>query len=1063
MQISFTYRKYYRKVNPMKKLSFLPVLLIILLSSNTFAQDRLIGARFPAISPDGSMIAFSYIGDLWTVSADGGKASKLTNNSAYEREPVWSPDGRWIAFTSNRYGNDDVFIIPSEGGRPVQLTYHTGTDIASDFTPDSRFVVFRSGRASSSGIYKISVDGGNAVHLLETYWSYPYYARVHPQNTGILFSLGGENGSWWRSGYRGANSSKIWMKSFDGNSTQELVSDLSNSFWPSYSHDGSSIYFVSDRQNNTKNIWAADADGSNQRAVTRFRNQDVTWMSVADNAPVAAYEKNFSIGITDLSSGRSREISIDLPIETRTNSTFFVDNENVSDFAVSPDGKKIAAVVRGEIFVMSDEGGYARNVTNTPWREGYLTWDNESKNIIYVSDIGADREIYKVSAVGDSEPVKLTNSDTDKLNPRISPDGEWIAYYSGPRQIRMMKTDGSDDQLLADGYFDWWGAGEVAWSPDSKYIAYVSQNPDQDIFAINIETKEKILLTNTAYDESSPVWSADGKTLYFESNRYGHSFPEFTGKWDIYKVDLKPEESEFDEDKFEALFDEEKEKEKDKKKIEEKDKEVKVEINMENIDRQTSTITNTLGNDGSIVISPKDKETMYFVSSIDGSRHFWKISLKDNNNRYEPFMPNVSRPSNIQVDKKNNLIWYSSRGRIGKINLNSRKSENISFSTKIKVDKTADYEQMLGEVYNILQHYYYDSRHHNINWRETYESYLPVLKQVREDRDFYDYTNMMIGKLNSSHTGIRAPRSGGSELPSAHIGAIFDFSGRNIKIDRMLKDGPLYRHSENVKAGDELIAIEGETVDSGQNIWQKLNGKIGKRLKLTFRDPSTGENSEIALKPVSGRAENGLQLEEWIQSRKDVVKEETDDDIAYLYMRAMGMGDLRRFLLELERDAVPRKGLILDLRWNNGGNVHDRVLEALTKPVYAKWTVRGMEETNQSSYGFADKPIILITNERTLSDGEMTTAGFMELKRGTVIGNTTYGWLIFTSGHGLMNGGYFRLPSQGCYTLDGQDLETNGGIRPDILIINDLNHDLNGQDPQLDKAIEEILKEIRKR
>ncbi|MFC1492657.1 S41 family peptidase, partial [candidate division KSB1 bacterium] len=384
-------------------------------------------------------------------------------------------------------------------------------------------------------------------------------------------------------------------------------------------------------------------------------------------------------------------------------------------------------------------------------------------------------------------------------------------------------------------------------------------------------------------------------------------------------------------------------------------------------------------------------------------------------------------------------------------------------STKIEVDKTADYEQMLGEVYNILQHYYYDSRHHNLNWRATYESYLPVLKQVREDRDFYDYANMMIGHLNSSHTGIRAPRSGGTELPSGHIGAFFDFSGQNIKIGKIFKDGPLYEHRESVNEGDELIEIEGESVNSGQNIWQKLNGKIGKRLKLTFRNTSTGENSEVALKPVSGGAENRLQLEEWIQSRKDMVKEGTDDDIAYLYMRAMGMGDLRRFLLELERDAVPRKGLILDLRWNNGGNVHDRVLEALTKPVYAKWTVRGMAETNQSSYGFADKPIILITNERTLSDGEMTTAGFMALNRGKVVGNTTYGWLIFTTSHGLMNGGSFRLPFWGCYTLDGQDLETNGGIKPDILIINDLNHDLNGQDPQLDKAIEEILKEIRKR
>jgi tricorn protease len=236
---------------------------------------------------------------------------------------------------------------------------------------------------------------------------------------------------------------------------------------------------------------------------------------------------------------------------------------------------------------------------------------------------------------------------------------------------------------------------------------------------------------------------------------------------------------------------------------------------------------------------------------------------------------------------------------------------------------------------------------------------------------------------------------------------------------------------------------------------------LEKRVTLTFMSRKLNKTVDVSVKPISSEEENRLLLIEWVESRREIVKQRTDDKVAYIYMRAMGASNLRRFLKELERDAVPRKGLILDLRYNFGGNVHDRVLQALMKPIYAKWRIRGLSETPQSTFGVTDKPVILLINEVTLSDGEMTANGFKTLKRGPIIGNTTYGWLIFTTGVRLMNGGYFRLPFWGCYTLDGKDLETSGGVKPDILVINDLNHDLQNQDPQLEKAIEKILELIK--
>lgn len=1039
--------------------------LAIIASQSGAAEKQLIGARYPAISPDGEMIAFSYMGDIWVVSSQGGKATRLTDHMAYDGEPIWSPDGQLLAFTSNRNGNNDVFIINARGGIPRQLTFHSGNDVATDFSPDGKWVIFTSGRSSSSSIYKISVDGGNALPLLDTYWSRPYQARISPDGSSVLFSLGTENGYLWRRGYQGSNAAKIWIKGLSETKARIVFGDERNCFWPRWSEDGKQIYFVSDRQFDNKNIWSIAPDGSGLKAITTFGQEDVKWMSVARRAHLATYEREFGIWITDLDTGNSKRIEIEAPSETKENRFFFVNNASVSEYRLSPDGKKIAAVVRGDIFVLSTEGEYARNITNTPWRESDIDWDKDSKSIVYISDTDAKPELYIVFALGNETPKRLTDSEEDELLPRFSPDGKTIAFYRGKRQLRLINPDGTDDRLLIESDFGGRFANSYAWSPDSRYIAIVPQkNGNSNIVAVDVQSKKQYPLTNTAYNETGPLWSSDGKFLLFGSNRYGHSFPEFTGKWDIYQLHLEPKKPEFKEDKFEKLFEPEEEgdKEKPKEKQGEKEK-VEVKLNLKDLDRQTETVTDTTGDDNAYIFSPKDNETVYFRSDMDGKVHLWTTSLKEKEReKYEPFLPQIEYPGSLQFDTDGKYLYYLSRGRIGQIDVNGKKNKTISFDTKIRVDKVADYEQALGELYYTLQYYYYDPELHNIDWKALYNHFRPVLQQVREDEDFYDYANEMIGYLNSSHTGIIGdPSEMRTEMPSAHVGAEWEFAANKVILKRVIKDGPLYDQMGDVAVGDELAAVNGKPVEITTNIWKSFNGLLEKRVTLTFMSRKLNKTVDVSVKPISSEEENRLLLIEWVESRREIVKQRTDDRVAYIYMRAMGGSNLRRFLKELERDAVPRKGLILDLRYNFGGNVHDRVLQALMKPIYAKWRIRGLSETPQSTFGVTDKPVILLINEVTLSDGEMTANGFKTLKRGPIIGNTTYGWLIFTTGVRLMNGGYFRLPFWGCYTLDGKDLETSGGVKPDILVINDLNHDLQNQDPQLEKAIEKILELIK--
>lgn len=1045
-------------------LLFVFLVLGVIASYSDAVEKQLTGARYPAISPEGTVIAFSYMGDIWVVSSEGGKATRLTDHVAYDGEPIWSPGGKWLAFTSNRNGNNDVFIMSAQGGIPRQLTFHSGNDLATDFSPDGKWIIFTSDRSSSSSIFKISVDGGNALPLLDTYWSWPYQARINPDGSSLLFSLGMENSFLWRRGYEGSNTAKIWIKSLSETKARIVFGDERNCFWPRWSDNGRSIYFVSDRQFDNKNIWTIAPDGSGLKAITTFRQEDVKWLSVAQRAPLAAYEREFGIWITDLNTGNSRRIEIEAPSETKENRFFFVNNASVNEYRLSPDGKKIAAVVRGDIFVLSTEGEYARNITDTPWRERDIDWDKESKNIVYISDTDANPELYIVSALGHETPRRLTETEEDELLPRFSPDGQTIAFYRGKRQLRLINPDGTGDRLLIESDFGGRFADAYVWSPDSRYIAVVPQkNGNSDIFAVDVRSGKHYPLTNTAYDETNPIWSSDGKFLLFGSNRYGHSFPEFTGKWDIYQVYLEPEKPEFEEDKFEKLFktEEEGDKKKAEEKKDEKDK-VEVKLNLRDLDRQTETVIDTLGNDNVFILSPKDNETVYFRSNMDGKVHLWTTSLKEKERgKYEPFLPQVEYPGLLQFDKEGKYLYYLSRGRIGRIDVNSKKTKTISFDSKIQVDKVADYEQALGELYYTLQHYYYDPELHNVDWKALYNHFRPVLQQVREDKDFYDYANEMIGHLNSSHTGIRGPGGMRTAMPSAHVGAEWEFSDNKVILKRVIKDGPLYDQISEVTIGDELVAVNGKPVKITTNIWTYFNGMLDRRLTLNFMSRKLKKAIDVSLKPISSGEENRLLLMEWVESRRKIVKQKTDDRISYIYMRAMGGGNLRRFLKELERDAVPRKGLILDLRYNFGGNVHDRVLQALTMPIYAKWRIRGLSETPQSTFGVTDKPIILLINEITLSDGEMTANGFKTLKRGPIIGNTTYGWLIFTTGVGLMNGGYFRLPFWGCYTLDGKDLETSGGVKPDIFVINNLNHDLQNQDPQLEKAVEKILEMIK--
>ena len=508
-------------------LLFLALIFGLLLGFASGQEKALVGARHPAISPDGKQVAFSYMGDLWVVSADGGKAYRLTDHVAYEREPVWSPDGQPLAFTSNRFGNNDVFVMKAQGGTPVQLTFHTGDDVATDFTPDGNGVIFRSSRASSSSLYKIPVTGGNEIPVLETYWNWAYHARVSPDGRSLVFSEGMENGYWWRRGYRGANTAKIWISELAGGGVKKSsTTRRTRSGRIGAPTAAGSIMSATERRAFIIS-GRRPRDGSDEKPVTSFKNGDVRWMSVAARAPLAAYERDFGIWLTDLRTGDSRRVPSSARPRPRRTGRSSSRTALFRNTVFPPTGRRSRPLSGGKSSSSHRTAGMPA-ISPTPPGAKKTSTGTRTAGPSSMSPISMPARTsisFPRSATG--QPRRLTDSAEDENTPRFSPDGKLIAYYRGQRQLRVVQPDGQGDRLLAEDDFGGRFADDFVWSPDGKFIAVaVSRNSQPGHFRRRSwRPGRSVLLTNTAYDEATPTWTADGKVAPLHLQSDGPQLP----------------------------------------------------------------------------------------------------------------------------------------------------------------------------------------------------------------------------------------------------------------------------------------------------------------------------------------------------------------------------------------------------------------------------------------------------------------------------------------------------------------------------------------------------------
>lgn len=1030
----------------MKSLLGIFILAVTISASNTFFTTD------PSPSPDGSKIAFSYENDIWVVNSSGGQAYRLTGMEGKESEPAYSPDGKWIAFTGRQDGNPNIYLMPAEGGKIRQLTFHDDSDYVESWSWDSKFIYFSSSRYNYKTTFKVSIDGGTAERLFEHYFNWPHNLVEDPNENAVYFNTSWESYRFpMRKRYVGSFNPDIQYYNFDTREYKKLTTFEGKDLSPTIDQNGN-LYFASVEFKNEYNLYKFE-DGDKVR-LTDF-NRSIKNPKVSADGNLVVFEKDYQIYKYDVNIGETSLVNISL----FTNNTLSLEqdyntNGKVSAFDISPDNKKIAFVSRGELFVSDIEGKFVKHIETDPTeRVLEINWLSDNETILFTQTTKGWANLFTIKADGSGKPKQHTATNATTQAITLNSDRTKALYFNGSEGLYIFDCENFNSEKIAQDEFWAIYPTPAYFSPDDKFVVYSAyRNFEEDILIYDIENKTSKELTKTGVNETNPYWSPDGKYIYFTSDRYNPTYPSGFKDSEIFRIALQDFDEEYKSEEFEKLFTEE---EKDSSKP-------VVQIDYENIeDRWEEISTHPQNQYGTYVIEDDNKTYVFYTSNHDNEgSNLWVTILepfeKPEHNKIEDAKGNSFDIK--EVDGKRYVLMGSD---IYKLDISANKVDKISISSDFTRNLLSDFTQMFFEAWAKLAENFYDESFHGIDWLETrkyYEKFLPFVKSRDNLRTIYDD---LLGELNSSHLGFYT--SGKEEETfyenkSVNTGIIFK-NYQPFTVERVVKNSPASKGDKGIKAGDELIAVNGVEVDVQRNRESYFISPLS-RDEIELKFDRSGDEYSIKLKPISSNGFETLLYDEWMDRNQKIVDEKSDKRIAYIHMKNMGQGELNRFKKEIANEWHYRDALIFDLRYNRGGNVHDEVIQILSQRSYLQWRYRNGELTPQPNFAPSDKPIVLLINEQSLSDAEMTAEGFKALELGKIIGNETYRWIIFTSGTSLLDGTFFRLPSWGCYTLDGENIE-QVGVAPDIFIINTFKDRIENNDPQLDKAIEEIMNELK--
>ncbi|GJQ63035.1 MAG: tricorn protease [Melioribacteraceae bacterium] len=1027
--------------------------LILLLTTFSLSAGTAFFVKDPTVSPDAQKIVFSYEGDLWIVASEGGTAFRLTAMQGEEDNPSFSPDGKYIAFSGRQEGNSNVYVMPVNGGEIKQLTYNYANDIVECWSWDSKHVYFVSNRYNRMSPYKVAASGGTPERLFDHYFILMHNLAFAPDDQTVYFNETWESSLFAnRKRYKGDFNPDIKSLNLKTLEYNQLTDYRGKDFFPITDKNGN-LYFLSDEANEEFNLYKWE-NGS-KKGLTEFTSS-IYSPSISADGSLIAFIKDYELFTYNTSTGKSNKVNVNI----YDNYTLNIENSysvsgKITSFDVSPDNKKIVYVSRGEMFVSDIEGKFSRKIeTNPVERVLEVLWLEDNKTVIYNRTDMGYLNLFTISVDKISEEKRITSGEKNSQDIIMNNKRTKAVFFSGRNELNVIDLTNFDVETVVEDEFWSLYTTSAYFSPDDKYLLYTAYRYfEQDIRVYSFDEKKSFNITKTGVTETNPVWSPDGKYIYFQSDRTSPNYPRGNSDTEIYRIALRNFGPEFKSDKLAEVF------------VEEKDtteKKIETIIDFEGLNDRWEGIATQPGNQyAPTVITDKEKTYVLFTSNHDNEGYaVWKTTL-------EPFEKNKTEKisglttSWLYLVKSKEKYYTLASGNIYEVKLSQNKAEKIDVSYEFTRNMKNEFSQMFYETWANLEENFYADDFHGVNWKQMRDKYAGFLPKVKTRANLRQLLSDLLGELNSSHQGFT---SNGDEektfynSESASTGLLFE-NERPYVIKRIVKDSPADNVDVDLKPGDIIISVNDVKVDPALNRESYfVFPDRPEEIKLVVsRD---GKEKTAKIKPVSRSSFDVNLYDEWVDFNQEYVDKHSDSRIAYVHMKNMGGGELANFRNEMINEAFYKDALILDLRNNRGGNVHDDVLQFLSQKPYTKWKYRDGEFAPQPNFAPASKPIILLINEQSLSDAEMTAAGFKELGLGTIVGTETYRWLIFTSGKSLVDGSFYRLPSWGCYTLDGKNIEEHG-VAPDIYIKKVITDKINGTDPQLDKAIELIKADSR--
>jgi Tol biopolymer transport system component/C-terminal processing protease CtpA/Prc len=951
--------------------------------------------RTPALAPDGKLIAFAYAADIWIVDVNGGDAERLTAHPSRHSAPRWSPDGQQLAFSSNRTGQGDLYTLPLREGTVRRVTFHDAASATEAWSIDGSQLYFSSAREQqSSAIYRVAAAGGTPIQWISQPYEQLNGLSISPDGSLLAFNVSRD--AWWRRGPNPYGGAEIWLGSnaIDADDYRLFSDYVGMNRWPLWSPDGQGLYFVSDRDG-MENLWFKPLEGGTARKITSFSEGRLLWPTISADGRTIVFERDFSIWRLDVPSG----VVSPLPIRVRPDTKITpvrvqTYSRELSELELSPDGKKIAYVVRGAVFAdfadketdKEQRQGPSFRVTNTPFRESDVVWSPDSARIAYISDRHGDEELYLYTFASNTE-TRLTNSPRPKSAPRYSPDGAWIAFARGDDEIRLLNTATNEDRPFARANFN--QGTSLAWSPDSKWLVFIAQ--DERFFSnlyvqrIDEDTARQITFLSNIH-AYGPLWAANGRFILFTTSQY-------RAESQIARVDLRPLLPAFREAEFEKLFDppaNDNGRKKDESppaeeqasdaepqvsesaeqppqpepiqgetKAQEpapKPHNVEVVIVFDGIERRLRFLTPIQLDASAQCISP-DSRDLIFSATVTDKLNLWSMPLDEPRQEQPPrqLTSGTGYKWAVQFAPDGKSFYFLDTGQIMIRKFPGGEQSALPISADVIVDFNQEKIQIFDECWRLLRDQFYDPTFRGLDWSAARTQFAPLAAGAQTAGDLLAIVNLMVGELRASHLGLFPTNQ--PSVQNGYIGLLFDraeqASAGRLRVSAIIPDSPaaLAGDDQGIQVGDYVVAVEGVPIEPTTNLDRLLQRTVGRRVRLRIETPAQAaqgaqnpgdragaapaeppaEPRELAVRPIAADHYDRLRYRNWAYANERYVHQISGGRLGYVHIRRMSYDAYQQFLADLDAEAHSKEGVVVDVRFNGGGHIATFILDVLTR------------------------------------------------------------------------------------------------------------------------------------